>query len=459
MTLGRFDRSVVTAAGVALAGIAVWTLVAGANAAWLLLGVMGVVSAATLVIQLEKRRLFDPLTLIVSVMLFSLTARALQLFLNGTDLLSFYNQPNAVDSLLNTDNQEIALFVTRDLKEPLDTALTRAVGVVAIFVCLVVVGYLLPFGRRWAGSLAEVGRGVVSGFQVQPLVIVCMAIGLIGQVAILIKVGGPVEAANHMLDQEVLGTGLAYQVLLGFGTAAVLIWAAWDPPRTGRAKAVFVLMVVEVCGFYALAGTRTRVFLTLLMLAVVIHYLVRPFRLRELAAGVALVVVFASALLGVRQATEDESIGSALSSAPKYLVDPRGVLNDLTEFDGVFTATTVIGSPHRYHSPAPFQYGKGILAAFHSYVPARFDANKPESGDVEFRKLVWGDELQAGRPYTVIGDFWNDFGFFGVVVGSLLLGLLARAMVGLVSPGVEGPGASTAWCSTRSRWWCSSPKW
>ena len=129
-------------------------------------------------------------------------------------------------------------------------------------------------------------------------------------------------------------------------------------------------------------------------------------------------VVFASGLLGVRQATTDKPIGEALSSAPKYVLDPRGVLNDMTEFDGIFTATTVIGSPHEYRSPAPFQYGKGILAAFHSYVPARIDPDKPDSGDVEFRKLVWGAEQAAGRPYTVIGDFWNDFGFSGVVVGS-----------------------------------------
>ena len=52
-----------------------------------------------------------------------------------------------------------------------------------------------------------------------------------------------------------------------------------------------------------------------------------------------MVVVFAAGLLGVRQATERETIGEALGSAPAYIVDPRGVLNDMTEFDGVFTAT------------------------------------------------------------------------------------------------------------------------
>ena len=396
MTFGSFERRLVAVATVAFAGIGIAVLAGGAPVAWLLLGLCGVVSASVLVAQFYRGRLFEPLTVIAAVALVSFVARPLQLFLSADDLRSYYFQGSALDSLLKIENQEIALFVTRDLKEPLEPALTRAMGAVTIFVCFVLVGYLLPWGRRWADRLAGVGQGMSSRIDVQPAIIACLLIAAIGQIAVLVKVGGPAEAANHMLDQQVLGTGLAYQVLLGFGTAAVLIWAAWDTPRTTRARVAFVLVLLEVCGFYALAGTRTRVFVTLLMMAVIVHYLVRPWRRRELLAGAIAVVVFASALLGVRQATTDKPIGEALSSAPEYVLDPRGVLNDMTEFDGVFTATTVIGSPHRYRSPAPFQYGEGILAAFHSYVPARIDAGKPESGDVEFRKLDLGRRA-AGR--------------------------------------------------------------
>ena len=220
--------------------------------------------------QFYRGRLFEPLTVIAAVSLVSFTARPLQLFLSADDLKSYYFQFSALNSLLKTENQEIALFVTRDLKEPLEPALTRAMGAVTIFVCLVVVGYLLPWGRRWAGRLARVGQGVANRIDVQPAVIASLLIAAIGQIAVLVKVGGPAQAADHMLDQEVLGTGLAYQVLLGFGTAAVLIWAAWDPPRTTRARVAFLLVLLEVCGFYALAGTRTRVFLTLLMMAVIV---------------------------------------------------------------------------------------------------------------------------------------------------------------------------------------------
>ena len=274
----------------------------------------------------------------------------------------------------------------------------------------------------------------------QVVVCACLLIALVGQAAVLVKVGGPSGAANNMLHQKVLNSGLAYQVLLGFGTIGLLVWAAWIPPVTRLGKWAFGLVTLEVCAYYAIAGTRTRVFLSLLMVAVVTHYLWRPWRLKAVLAGALVVVVFAAGLLGIRQATERESISEALTSAPAYIVDPRGVLNDMTEFDGVFLATSIVGSPHEYRRPAPFQYGQGILDAVYSYVPGAIDPDKPESGDVAFRKLVWGNELEAGRPITVIGDFWYDFGFAGVVVGSLLFGLIARALVGLVAAGGPGRG-------------------
>ncbi len=101
-------------------------------------------------------------------------------------------------------------------------------------------------------------------------------------------------------------------------------------------------------------------------------------------------VVFAAALLGVRQATQEETIGEALTSAPAYIADPRGILNDTTEFDNVLVATSVIGSPHKYLHPAPFRHGGGVVDALYSYVPGRIAPDKPEGGDIEFRKIVWG---------------------------------------------------------------------
>ena len=122
-------------------------------------------------------------------------------------------------------------------------------------------------------------------------------------------------------------------------------------------------------------------------------------------------LLFASSALAVREATATRSFAQALPVAPKYMVDPRVVLNDTTEFDQLFYATSTIGRTLNE------KHGGWFVEAFHSYVPGFIDANKPESPDIAFRKSVWGDEVKAGRPPTVIGDFYYDFGFAGIAVG------------------------------------------
>jgi oligosaccharide repeat unit polymerase len=430
----------VLAAAGGLLVVALIVLIGGAPVAWVLLAFVGAVALAILFVQFRRGRFFEPITIFAAVWLISFAARPLQLFINVNDLLSWYFEPSDVDRLLRTENQETALFVTRDLKEGLEPALTRAMGVVAVFVGLVTVAYLLPLGRRLGARMAQVGRNYGGRVDTQVVVTACLLIAFIGQIAVLVKVGGPSGAANNMLNQKVLKSGLAYQVLLGFGTIGLLVWAAWMQPATRAAKWAFGLVAFEVCAYYAIAGTRTRVFLSLLMIAVVTHYLWRPWRLKAVLLGVLVVVVFAAGLLGVRQATERESISSALTSAPTYILDPRGILNDMTEFDGVFTATSIVGSQYEYRRPAPFRHGGVLRDAFTSYIPARIYPDKPESGDIVFRKLVWGKELEAGRPTTAPGDFWWDFGWAGVVIGSLLFGLLARAIAGLVTGGTGDRG-------------------
>ena len=71
-------------------------------------------------------------------------------------------------------------------------------------------------------------------------------------------------------------------------------------------------------------------------------------------------------------------------------------------------------------------------------MPGFVDPGKPGPGDVEFRKDVWGDQLRAGRPPTVIGDLYYDFGFVGVAIGAVVVGVLMRGLLGLVDGPAEG---------------------
>ena len=47
--------------------------------------------------------------------------------------------------------------------------------------------------------------------------------------------------------------------------------------------------------------------------------------------------------------------------------------------------------------------------------------------------MVWGGDHCRAAP-TAVGDLWIDFGFPGVALGALLIGVLARALLGLAAP-------------------------
>jgi hypothetical protein len=146
------------------------------------------------------------------------------------------------------------------------------------------------------------------------------------------------------------------------------------------------------------------------------------------------VVVLGSALLSVRQESYDKSFGSALLDAPQYIVDPNGVLNDFTEFDILFWATSLVPEERGYAD------GQGLVDAFASYVPSAILPDKPGATNQEFGKLVWGHDHWGGRPYTIVGGLYVDFGFPGIAAGAVLFGILGRLLLSLLRapPGLPG---------------------
>jgi hypothetical protein len=419
------------ALSVPLIGLAV--LIAGAPVAWFLLGICAVLVVAVLVPAVREGRFFEPLPLIAAFSAAAFVVRPFQLFLNSTDLLSWYPSGSTLNMLLRLDHQEIAAFATTKLHGPLQPALTRTIGACALFLALFICGYYVPIRERFARRLATVGQSV-AGLNVRVAVAASLAIGLAGQVAIIVKTGGITKAANNQITQRALNAGgLGWWILASFAIVAVIVWVAWRRPTTRLEWAGLAVVTLEVSAFSVLVGSRTRLLALALALVIVVHYLWRPLRFRQLVAALLVGVVVAGALLGIRQATATKPFGEALASAPKYVVDPRGILNDVTEFDQLFVATSAIGPS------LPYKHGAWFVEAFHSFVPRFIDSKKPQSSDVVFRKAVWGNQVLAGRPPTVVGDFYYDFGFFGIAVGSILLGLLARALLGLVSRN-EGGG-------------------
>ncbi|MBN1528601.1 MAG: oligosaccharide repeat unit polymerase [Thermoleophilaceae bacterium] len=433
--LDPFERGLVAAATAAILVSGIAVAATGAPVAWLLLAVTGFVALPLFVRAIAQRRFFEPLTIVAGVSLLSFSIRPLQLFLGAEDLQSWYPARNLDQAALTLDRGETAQFVTTKLNEALEPALTRTMAAVTLFLVCFVIGYFLPVGRRLRGRIADAGARVPRP-NFRTVVLACLAIGLVGQVLTLALAGGPAEAFRGQLDSKVVDAGspVVNHFLLGFGTIGVLCWAIWFKPQNRLEWTTFAVASLELVVFWSLAGSRTRVLLLIFMVALTTHYLWRAWSRRAVVLAMVGCVLLGAGLLGIRQATYDESIGGAILAAPEYIVDPSGILNDVTEFDILFTATSTIPSERDY------AYGGGLVDAFKSYVPGPLIANKPQSTDQEFREFIWQDTQKGGRPYTIIGDFYNDFGFPGIAVGAVLFGLIGRLMLALLKGPEAGRG-------------------
>jgi oligosaccharide repeat unit polymerase len=425
LPVGRPVAGVGALAAGGLVAVGLGVAVGGLPLAWLFLAVCAAVALGTLSWAVWSGRYFEPLALVAGMFLVLFVLRPLQLFTSANDLLSYVPPTSSLDDLLHLENQEVARFVGLRTGHSLESVLTRATAACALFAVVFVVGYGLGWFRGLADRLASLGRST-DRLDVRWAVGLSLVIGVAAEIVVLAQAGGPADALRGAADQSSLSDSVALNLLTGFVPAGLVIWAAWHRPAGSREWAAFALVVLQLCAFAFLLGSRARFFLPVLMLVVVIHYRWRPWRLREIAAAGLAILAFASVSLAVREGADDKPLGEALRDAPAYALDGRAILNDLNAFDFVLYATQV--RPFE----RPYRHGGGLVDAVRSYVPGAIDPGKPEGGDIVFRKEVWGDAYGAGRPPTVVGDLYSDFGFAGVGVGALLLGLAARILLGLV---------------------------
>ena len=415
----------------------------GMPQAWTLLAVCAVICVGVTAWGLAQRRFLEPLPLIAAVGVLLFVARPLQLFLGWRDLYSYLQPGTGPVGLVLLENQEIALFVTDRLREPLEPAVTRAIGACALFLVVVSLAYLFPVGRRVGARLALIGGPRRAG-NLQGAIAASLAIGFASQAAIIARAGGAGDSLRSANQQTALSDSFVLFILSGFGFAGMVVWAAWRRPATRLAWAGFTACVAGNCVFAGLAGSRARIFLALVMLAVIKHYLWSPWRLRQVLAGLTIFVMFAGAFQAFRQAANTDSIGSAVKEAPRYGLEPRVILNDLTSFDGLFYATSVYGQTR------PHENGRFLLAGARSYVPHAIDPDKPEGGDIVLRRVVFRERFGAGRPLRSSATCTSILGSWGLQ--SVLFSSAYSPVRFRDCSAARDRGASTGWRSTRCSW-------
>lgn len=392
----------------------------------MLIATLGAMAAGTVVWAVRNDALLAPLGVIALTTLLYFVVRPLELLLSAGTLERTSYDPYATGAevLQQLSAQEISLYVHSRLIGPLDGALTRAMLALALFFVAVLAGYRLHAATRLAAAWSRFAAGM-RPLDLRWVVAAWLAIGLIGQLFILARIGGVAGALSQFSTTANLGFGFVLLLALNFYTAGLVLWTCWYPPAHTRERVALAIAVGELACFYLLLGSRTLVIVPLLVVAIALHERRRPWSPRLLLGAMAAAILFSSAYLSLREGARERPVVEALADVPAQAVKARALLGTSPVFDQVLIAT------NRIPAASPYRWGGELSQAVRSQIPSVLYADRPEPNDTSFRKLVWGDRFLAGRPIGATGSFYRDFGFAGVLLGGLLVGLLARALMGL----------------------------
>jgi hypothetical protein len=105
----------------------------------------------------------------------------------------------------------------------------------------------------------------------------------------------------------------------------------------------------------------------------------------------------------------------------------KGTASMMVRFDGLGIASVIVRDcPSR----VPFQGGWTIGQIFVSYIPRLVWKNKPlmTSGGWVTEKFAGGPGIMSSTGATWIGEFWFNFGWPGIVLGMLVIGIFFRVL-------------------------------
>jgi hypothetical protein len=265
-----------------------------------------------------------------------------------------------------------------------------------------------------------------------------------GAGALLIRRGGGL--ANFLATREEFrGGGLLGQGPLLFPATSVLAIAALvfllGAAREARSAAwkplsVVVLIIAILPSF--VFGFRSFTVIAVLEFAVAWHYFVHRISIPTLLFGAVVFSAYFTAY-GIWRAVPPDLTGRSLFDAASaaVAVHPALATSVVTRSRGTEVVATVVD---RLDETRVYELGwRGIREAVTIAVPRRLWQAKPEPQSDRFATYFFGNTLALSRGNflrdswggispTVVGEFYWNFGWLGVIVGLWCMGRMARVI-------------------------------
>lgn len=214
--------------------------------------------------------------------------------------------------------------------------------------------------------------------------------------------------------------------LIGLG---VIIYGASSALRHGRlfSSKIGMMVVLGTIGIFILEGDRGPMLYTVLPLALIQHFFIRPIKIRYLAMGAAGVLVLFPALSAVRshalrpaQMLEQYRALSAEEVPPWYAA--------FYELGGSFVTLNI--TVHEVPEQEPYWRGRSWREAAAGAIPflQGFAQRQGWLGQPPSRWVTltyWGPG-RAGRAFTVVAEGHLNFGAAGIIIQMAAMGLVLR---------------------------------
>jgi hypothetical protein len=212
----------------------------------------------------------------------------------------------------------------------------------------------------------------------------------------------------------------------------LMFWRLVDQPKTSALERLifYVFLAWEILFFAVVLGARKRLlYLFFALLAIyVLRRGVRRLPKVRLAALTAVLLVFFALWGSVRSRPLDELVSG--SASPVYRTESEYHMGYFKSVAEPFTIATM--SMEIFPRLEPFKHGRTLLVTVLGFIPRAIWPDKPIGLGKELTRYTDGVfySLDSGHSVTptLLGDFYVNFGWFGIFIGGLLFGLALRVI-------------------------------
>jgi len=312
---------------------------------------------------------------------------------------------------------------------------TRPVQVLFAFFVLVVMsvaGYRSRLGEVIADVLPEFGpspRKLPGKWVVAILLVGAIA----GCLYWIVFQGGLMAKLSSGYGMKRHGGALFRIAYVGLQVGTVILtWRTIAATkRRTRDMAILVAVVCFQCIYFGLI-TGVRKYLFFLFFALLTVLLLRHGRESlpkfRVAVALTLLLVFFSAWGAIRSRPLTALLGAELTSAynaPKDLHEGY-----VASVAGPFSTACLVFE--LFPDQEPFRHGKTLMVTLLGFIPRAVWPEKPIGIGKEITRYIVGPFYEPSHGFNVAvtlpGDFYLNFGWFGVVLGGFSLGMVCRTV-------------------------------